>query len=61
MTTQGRPSHEAFCPPLQETGEPLIHYARSAFLPQKQQIVRSEPRDSSTATAEASYRFSMCT
>ena len=35
--------------------EPLIHYARRAFLPQKLQIVRSEPRDSSTATAEASH------
>ena len=35
--------------------EPLIHYARSAFLPQKAQIVRSELRDSSTATAEARH------
>ena len=30
-----------------------MNYARSAFLRQKLQIVRSEPRDSSTATAEA--------
>ena len=35
--------------------EPLINYARSAFLPQKLQIVRSEPSDSSTATAKASH------
>jgi hypothetical protein len=33
--------------------EPLINYARSAFLLQKLQIVRGELSDSSTATAEA--------
>jgi len=34
--------------------EPLINYARSAFLSQKLQIVLGELTDSSTATPEAS-------
>ena len=44
----------------QSLKEPLIHYARSAFLPQKPQIVRSELRDSSTATAEARHVRAKC-